>query len=225
MSTTTTARPMTPTASAVTSRTYRGSGFAGIASGLLFAASVSTSKLPGGSDTPDDVIRYFGTRGHQVSMVLSGYLMAGAGVAFAWFLVGLLGRLRAEDDPRRPARLFTQIAGAATATLLILAGGVFVALPAPLLFETGAKAGDATVAAGTVGLGVIVIAMLAAGVTIVTSSVLGRRGSLPTWNVWLGGVCGVVLVVASLLWFTMLLFVLWLVATGITLARRGAAAG
>jgi hypothetical protein len=211
--------PSTPEPSTSGQPIPRSSGLAGVASALLFLAAVSTSKLPGGSDTPDDVTRYFDTRSHQVTMLVSGYLLAAAGLTFAWFLVGLLQRFRAGQSWSASTAV-TNTAGIATTTLLVLGGGVFVAVPAPLLFETGASPGTATVAAGTVGLGVVVISMLAAGVTIVAASAVGRRtGTLPVWNVRLGYVCGVVLVVASVLWFTMILLAVWLIATGITLSR------
>jgi hypothetical protein len=198
----------------------RSSGIAGIASGLLFVAAISTSKLPGGNDTPDDIVRYFGSRGHQATMLASAYLLAAAGLAFAWFLVGLLQRLRAAEGAPRPGVTFTGIGGAMVATLLVLAGGTFVALPAPLLFETGAAAGPATVAAGTVGIGVVVISMLAAGITILAASIVGSRaGTLPAWNARVGYVCGIVLVAGSVLYFSMILLPVWLIATGVTLIR------
>jgi hypothetical protein len=203
----------------------RSHGIAGILAGVLFGIALTSSKLPGGNTTPGDFTAWFGTRSHQIGGIVLSYLLAAVALTFAWFFVGLERRVRSASGLSSSRLQLAGLTGAVVVAGLLVAAGAAFGMAGPLALEHGAKAGEATVALGWLVLGLLVISMLAAGVTITALSLDGRQyAALPTWNARVAYVCAILLVVGSVVGAPMMAFAIWLVATGIVLARPGVAA-
>lgn len=203
----------------------RSHGIAGMLAGVLFGVALISSKLPGGNTSPADFTAWFSTRSHQVGGIVMSYLLAAVSLTFAWFFVGLERRVRAASGHLSSRLQLAGLTGAVVVAGLLLASGALFGMAGPLALEHGAKAGEATVALGWLVLGLLVISMLAAGVTIVAISLDGRQcAALPAWNTRVAYGCALLLVVGSVVGAPMMAFAIWLVATGIVLARPEAAA-
>ena len=158
----------------------RSHGIAGIVAGVLFGVALTSSKLPGGNTTPGDFTAWFDTRSHQVGGIVLSYLLAVVALTFAWFFVGLERRVRSASGDSSSRLQLAGLTGAVVVAGLLLSAGAAFGMAGPLALEHGAKAGEATVALGWLVLGLLVVSMLAAGVTITALSLDGRRnGALP----------------------------------------------
>jgi hypothetical protein len=202
-------------------RWQRWSPLAGVAFAvfLLIALGVSGN---GPGDTPDEVADWYADEGNRGAAFFVFFLLAGAALAFLWFLGALRGVLvRAEGDPARWTALAFG-AGVASATLLLASASLYIT-PAATAgqedFPFDPSTAKAFTNAGFALLGCST--MTGALVALATSIVAYRTGLLPRWLALVG------FVVAPLLLFTVFFFPLfawlaWVLAVSLVLLVRSA---
>lgn len=160
---------------------------------------------------------WYSQSGNRLHLIASAALLSLAGLAWIVTVNGL--RERVGDGVA--ARIATTGA-AVTASLIGVAATLIAAVPAGMAIGSAPLPGDDLVRflpqAGYVAL--TFIAMPAAALTVTSICIAGlRSGTLPRWLAYLGYAASVVLL-ASLEFFPMLLFVVWVIAAAIVLARR-----
>lgn len=200
-------------------RSVRLTGLAGLAglafSGVLFAYIVMMGAPPDISVSSSDAVDYWATSRNQVQSVVAATLCGFAVLLLVGFAVGLAQKLDSAGAGV-PAHL-VRIGGGVTATLLLMAGALFaspalaLALnnePVPMDDELGLAIRASSFVAHPVllwfaGFGA---AMLVAGTTAGWAA-LGWR----PWTVVTGSVV-VLLLLAPLVFFGLIIFLLWTVA-------------
>jgi hypothetical protein len=161
--------------------------------------------------------RYYENSGNRVHLIVAAVLLSLA--ALAWIVT--VNGLRERIGDGIAARIATT-AAAATGALIGVCGTLLAVIPAAMAFSS-APAPGADVAryvpiAGYLGLTFFAMPMAGLTVTCVCVGAL-RTAALPRWLAYLGVVASVALV-ASFEFFPMALFVVWVIATAVVLARR-----
>lgn len=184
---------------------------------VTFVAGLFLVDNPDTNSSPATFVHYYSQSGNRVHLILSGVLLSAAALAWILTVTGL--RERVGDGV---AARIAATAAAATAALLGVAGTMIAVIPAAMAFGSApAPGGDLArflPQAGYVAL--TMFAMPAAALTV-TSLCLGalRSGTLPRWLAYLGFAASVLLL-GSLEFFPMALFVVWMLAVAGVLARR-----
>ena len=199
---------------------------AGIAAAVTFVVGVAmVGSGPDSSDADSTVLAWYADHGHRVGVIVGAYVLMFFGLFLLWFAAGLRQRLRsaAGDDGRLPN---VALGGAVLCVGLVWAGAFAVAaVPAGQSFGSlpAIKNADLARYLPQVGYGAILLGgMFGAIAMIDAASIVGlRTGVLPRWLVWLGFVCGVVLLF-GVIFIPMIALPVWLIATSIVLLRRPA---
>ena len=199
-------------------RTPRAAAVAGIAFALILGTALVLVRIAVPAN-PNDAPTWLNEGWHRDAVLLALSLVPFAGLAFLWFIGVVRDRIGTAED-----RLF--------ATVFLGTGLLFVAM----LFVAGAVAGGLIEAEARHGslkmspdvwrfgrhttyLLITVFGMRMAGVFAIVTTTIGLRlGILPRWLVAVGGIVGVVLLVAveSFAWAA-LLFPLWVLVLSVYL--------
>jgi len=223
------ATPATPRTDARTPA-LRWGGIAAIVFAVTFVIGfLMVSDTPDGDESNLKWVRYFADSDNRRMIVIGVIVLTVAAIAFLIFLGVLREWLRGAA------------AGSAwIATVTFASGVVFVAMVGVFALGQGSVAasitfGDAPVPRDadimrtfvSAGFGALLLfgATTAGLLTFTTSMLSGRAGLLPRWLVVSGYVAAVIVFFGGLLFFPFVLFVLWMLVTGIVMiARAGAAA-
>ncbi|HXV34173.1 MAG TPA: hypothetical protein VD769_09195 [Gaiellaceae bacterium] len=202
-------------------RWQRWSPLAGVAFAVLFLAALGVGGT-GPGETPDEVADWYADEGNRSAAFLVFFLLAGAALAFLWFLGVLRSVLvRAEGDPAR----WTAVgfaAGVASATLLLASASLYVAPAAtagdddfpfdPSAAETFTNAGFALLVSSTMAGALLVLA---------TSIVAHRTGLLPGWLA-LGGFVVAAVLLFAIFFLPLFVWLAWVLAVSVVLVVRSA---
>ncbi len=207
----------------VTSRFDRWGPIAGIVFAVLFVVGIAMTvgNLPQGDDSAQEISNFYNDSGDRLQLIAGGYLMILAGVFFFWFLASLRTRLIAAEG--EPSRL-TPIAygsGLVFTGLLMASACAFISVAGDVSFggEKFASA-DAARYLPELGYPLLVIAGMFAVIAMIdaASIVIRRTGVLPVWIAYFGFVTAVILL-ASVFFIPMVLFVLWVVFVSVAMLR------
>jgi uncharacterized protein DUF4386 len=184
---------------------------------VTFVAGLLLVNNPDTDSSAETFVRYYSGTGNRAHLIAAAALMCIA--ALAW-IVAVAG-LRERVGDGAAGRVATT-ASAVAAALLGVCGTLIAVIPLAMS-ESGAPAPGADVARFVPLAGYIVLAMFAMpaiGLTVAAICVAAlRTATLPRWLAWLG-IAGSVLLLVSLFFFPMVVFVVWMVATAVVLARR-----
>jgi hypothetical protein len=191
-----------------------------LAAAIFVVAFVAGLLLVDNPDTNSGAATFahwYSQRGNRIHLILSAVLLSFA--ALAWIVT--VNGLRERIGDGVAARIATT-AAAATATSIGVAGTLIAAVPAAMAFGSAPRPGVDLVRflpqAGYVAL--TIMAMPAAALTVTSICIGGvRSGTLPRWLAVLGYAASLALL-ASLEFIPMVVFVVWVIATAVVLARR-----
>lgn len=198
--------------------THRTAGLAGLAFALATVTGFSLQPAIDFDASSAEFARQLAAG--RSSLLASGIAMAIAAVALHWFLATLGPVLDAER--RHPASAVLAPAGAAAGTLLAL-GFLSVAALSAWTPEGGAEAAALQAAArlGNTATNVALLPLASAAVAV------AALRTAPAWIAALGAVAGAASVVAAgraldeLAFLSLLLWLIWAIALGVVLLRRG----
>jgi hypothetical protein len=198
----------------------------GIAFVVLLVVGFSLLNLPSGDDSAAKIAKFYNDDGNRAQLIIGGYLMILAGVFFFWFLASLRSRLLAAEGA--PGRL-TAIAfgsGLVFNAMVMLAGAVFISVAGNIAFgDEKFVSVEAARLQPELGYPIFLIAGAFAAIAMVdaASVLIVRTRALPAWIGWFGFVTALVLL-ASFLFFPILLLLLWVLFVSIALLRLEPAA-
>ena len=207
----------------------RWGGIAAIVFAVLFVVGfLFVSDTPEGDESNLKWVRYYADSDNRRMIIIGAIVLALAAVAFLVFLGVLRERLR------------NAAPGAEwVGTTAFASGLLFVAMLAVATLGTASTSasvefGDAPVVRDadvlrtfeSLGIGALVLfGAAAAGLLIITTSVVaGRAALLPRWLVVAGYIAGVIVLLGGLFFIPLVLFVLWMLVVGIVMLRGSGAA-
>lgn len=197
--------------------TSRRTALAGFVFVVAFVAGLLLVDNPDTNSKPDVFIRFYGNSGNRVHLIVAAALLSVAALAWIVTVSGL--RERVGDCA---ATRIAATGASTTAALIGVAGTLVGVIPAAMAFGS-APGPDASLArflpqAGYLGL--TMFAMPAAALTVTSLCIAAiSTDTLPRWVAYLGFAASVLLL-GSLEFFPMALFVLWVLAVTAVLARR-----
>jgi len=172
----------------------------------------------GAGDTPREIAAYYASQENRLRAIGGfGALLAGL-VLFLIYVATLRAAAQAE-----PFATLVLVGGVAGAVLLMAANALWAGTAFAAELEPSVPVGpSAHLIMEDAGYALFVSAM-AADILLVAAASLAalRNGSLPRWLAWLGFAVAASLVAAY--WYVPLfLFLVWVLAVSVVLARRGA---
>jgi hypothetical protein len=184
---------------------------------VTFVAGLFLVNNPDTNSSAGTFARFYAQSGNRVHLVLAAVLLSASAIAWIVTVNGLRERL----GDGAATRIATT-AAAATAALIGVAGTMLAAIPAAMAFGSAPAPGTDMARflpqAGYAALTLFAMPTAALTVTAVCIAAL-RTGALPRWLAYFGFVASLALL-GSLEFIPMLLFVIWVVATAVVLARR-----
>jgi hypothetical protein len=219
----------TTTGSSGTGSGLRWGGIAGIVFAVLFVVGfLLVSDTPDGDESNAEWIRYFADEDNRRMIVIGAIIWAVAVLAFLVFLGVLRERLRNASAGAEWISTVAFASGLVFAAMLAVAGLGAGSVAASVEFGDAPIVRDADVLRTfeSLGFGALVLfGAASAGLLIITSSIAAGRGALlPRWLVVAGYVVGVIVLLGGLFFLPLILFVLWMLAVGIVMLARSAAA-
>lgn len=195
----------------------------GVAFVLLVLAWIVTiiALEPAAFDSTDEEITAFFSDGDSDGVLLAGFFLAAAIVAFMMFLGALRSALRVAEGGTGRASAVAFGGGVLVAGLLLLANAITFGLA----FTVAAEGFDVDPAAyrllDSVFFGVLMHVGVASAVLIAPTAIVARKtGLFPPWLRWLGVITSVLAFFsAALFGLPLLLVLVWVAATSWTLAR------
>jgi hypothetical protein len=194
-------------------------GRAGAVFVVLFVAAfvVSLGDLVGTFADPDEAfVDHFADEVNRVRDIAGSYLLAFAGLAFAWFAQ----TMSLQADVRRVPIL---VAGSIAGGAMVVAAAAFATVPMSLWFgslvdDPGLQQGQAVLPQlGYVLLGLGAMVPAAAFMMLVASS----SGLLPRWLTLVSYPAAALVSVTALLFMPLFVFTAWVIASAATHARPG----
>jgi hypothetical protein len=184
---------------------------------VTFVAGLLLVNNPDSESSPATFARFYAKSGNRVHLVLSAVLLSASALAWVVTVTGL--RERVGDGA---AGRVASTAAAATAALIGVGGTLLAAIPAAMTFGSAPAPGvdleRFLPQAGYAALTLFAMPAAALSVTAICVAAL-RTAALPRWLAYLGFAASVLLL-ASLEFFPIVPFVVWVVATAVVLARR-----
>jgi hypothetical protein len=181
------------------------------------------SGAPKPDATSDEIVDFYSSASSRRVMLVGLYLLPFAGIAFVWFLVALRMWIEASSERRSILQSNLQlVAGILYIALFFVAGASSSVLAASIEFADGevdpVAAREFPVFGNTV---FFVFAFRMAAMFVFTTSSIGRRsGVLPRWFSWCGyAVATFLLLSASLEWWFVVVFPIWLLVLSALLLR------
>lgn len=201
----------------------RWAGLSGVGFAVLVAASVLTEGgRPDTFATDAEITRFFGTHANQTRGVIAAFLLIPAAFLFLWFL----GGLRPTDRQSGQLSVALTLGGGLFVTFLVAAKLIDNITAASLAFSHTYSISfqEARLTAG-LAYWVQGASMAGASALLAAASILARRARMvPSWAAVAGYVLAAVGPASvALNGVPILLFVCWIVAAGIVLARGSAA--
>jgi hypothetical protein len=207
----------------------RWGGIAAIVFAVLFVVGfLFVSDTPEGDESNLEWLRYYADSDNRRMIIIGAIVLALAAVAFLVFL----GVLR--ESLRNAGAGLEWIGTTAFASGLLFVAMLAVATLGTASVSASVEFGDAPVVRDadvlrtfeSLGIGALVLfGAAAAGLLIITTSVVaGRAALLPRWLVVAGYIAGVIVLLGGLFFIPLVLFVLWMLVVGIVMLRGSGAA-
>jgi hypothetical protein len=184
---------------------------------VTFVAGLVLVNNPDTDSSAATFAQFYGQSGNRMHLILSAVLLSASALAWIVTVIGLRERL----GDGAAARVATT-AAAATAALIGVAGTMLAVIPAAMTFGSAPEPGiDIARFLPQAGYAALTLFAMPAAALTVTAVCIGalRTSALPRWLAYLGFAASLLLL-ASLEFFPMALFVVWVVATAVVLARR-----
>jgi hypothetical protein len=204
-------------------------GICAVVFAVLFFLGVTMPGLPDYKVTkkyPDPAAHltsFYANHGNRTRLVVAAYLMAVAGLVFLVFLSYLRDRLRRAEGEAGASGGLVFAAGAVFVAMIYAGSAAWASIAGDLIFGNQ-RPPSPDVMGFIPQLGyplVLIFGMFAAALAVaVTSMSALRTGVLPRWLAYLGFVAAVAMLF-SVVFVPMVLFVIWMIAVGITLLRGG----
>jgi hypothetical protein len=207
----------------------RWGGIAAIVFAVLFVVGfLFVSDTPEGDESNLEWLRYYADSDNRRMIIIGAIVLALAALAFLVFLGVLRERLR------NAGAGLEWIGTTAFASGLLFVAMLAVATLGTASVSASVEFGDAPVVRDadvlrtfeSLGIGALVLfGAAAAGLLIITTSVVaGRAALLPRWLVVAGYIAGVIVLLGGLFFIPLVLFVLWMLVVGIVMLRGSGAA-
>ena len=198
---------------------------AGILAAITFVVGFSmvAGSSADNSDSDAKIISWYADNGHQVVAVIGSFVLAFCGLFILWFAAGLRQRLRVAEGPEGRLANVALGGGVLLVALLWVGDAAIAAIPAGVKLGQSNDLTNADLGRflPSIGFGAILIFGMFGAIALIdaTSVVIWRTGILPRWFMWLGFVCGVVLLFAAV-FLPVIALPIWLIAGSIALWRE-----
>jgi hypothetical protein len=207
----------------------RAGGIAAIAFAVLFVVGfLLVADTPEGDASNAEWLRYYADSDNRRMIVIGAFVLALAAVAFLVFLGVLRERLRNTGSGLEWVGTTAFASGLLFVAMLAVATLGTASVSASVEFGDAPVVRDADILRTFESLGVgalVLFGAAAAGLLIITTSVVaGRAALLPRWLVVTGYVAGVIVLLGGLFFIPLVLFVLWMLVVGIVMLRGSGAA-
>lgn len=198
----------------------------GPVAGLLFAlllvggVLLMNTSTPADDDPDDEFVEFYGDSGNRVEQICAAYMLAGAGLAFLWFLNHLRQRLTMAAGSDWLGGLMTG-SGVVFVALLYAAATAWVIISGSMEFgSTEIEQIDPSLMRilPQLGFGLLLIfgAISAAMCVAAASWAILRSGALPSWLGWLGVLVAIVLLFA-VVFLPLIALPIWVLAASAAL--------
>jgi hypothetical protein len=212
-----------------TGLTRWGGPIAGVIFAVLMVAGVllMNSSTPADDDPDDEFIQFYDDSGNRLEQIVAAYLLAGAGVAFLWFLNHLRRRLTMAPGNDWLGGL-TAGSGVVFVAMLYAAATTWVVISGSLEFgSTELDQIDPSLMRiiPQLGFGLLLIfgGISAATCIAAASWAILRTAALPAWLGWLGLLAAVALLFA-VIFLPLIALPIWVLAASVALwMQRGEA--
>ena len=206
----------------------------GVAFALLFVAGIlALGELSGSvGDSDETFISYYADSGTRARDIVGGYLLAGAGLSFLWFLNHLRGRLSTAESGPAGLSGVAFASGVVFVVILFAAGAALATVNVSLTFgeiygEEGRQLEGPEVSI-LPQLGYVLLFVYggcAAALTIAaTSFATLRSGAFPAWLAWVG-FAAVVLLLFAMAVAPIFALAVWVLAVSFVIFRDGEVTG
>ena len=192
---------------------------------VAFVVSFFMINTPNDNDSNAKWVNYFADRGHQVQVLISGFLLVIAGMSLLTFLTRLYARVNAgrANQDRDPLPL---VAAAAAGGLFAAGGVVAATIPGAMIFsslrvpsaDVLRLTGDMSYPFFTVGGG------FASAVAIVTMTWAAQRSGYFGRALGIFSYVAAAAAVASFMFFPLAVVLVWVLVVSVVMARRPARA-
>jgi hypothetical protein len=202
---------------------HRAARFSGIASVVLFLASVAVSNVPANTASNAKWVRAYATSSDQERHLATGILLVLMALSLLVFLTHFWGRIAAARQPQSLTPLPLVAAGVAAAC--IAGGGVLMAVASgsALLFSQPLPGVDLLRFANDAGFAMVGLAgMFAAALSIATLAWHASAAGVLS-NRWRNfSLIAATVLLASIAFIPIVALLIWLIVTTITLIRSPA---
>jgi hypothetical protein len=197
----------------------------GIAFVVLFIATWAMFNPPNEDASDAEWHNYFADRGHQIATTISAFLMVFAGLALMAFFTTVWSRIAAVRRPDTSSPLSLVSAGVA-GTCLALGGVCLATVTGAMLFGSLREPGaDVLRLSGDLFFPFVAVAgMYAASLSVATLTIQGFSAGVFGKKLRVLGLVVAVGLLASFVFFPMVLLLIWAIVVTIVLMRRGTAA-
>ena len=198
---------------------------AGVAHALLFLLAFAlVSTAPGANASDDEITDYYSSGDERLILIVGGYILPFAAIAFLWFLVSL--RMWASRLASRQSVLFSnlQLLSGILYLAMLMVAGAAVSVTAHVAEFTDAEI-DPDLARQFPSFAsalALIFAMRMGAVFVFTTSTIGRTaGILPRWFTWAGYVVGAFMLLSAAITRALeLVFPVWLLVLSAILLVR-----
>jgi hypothetical protein len=199
-----------------------GGPIAGLLFSVLLVGGVllMNSSTPADDDPDDEFVQFYDDSGNRVEQIVAAYILAGAGLAFLWFLNHLRQRLTLAAGTDWLAGLMAG-SGVVFVALLYAAATAWVIISGSMEFgSTEIDQIDPSLMRllPQLGFGLLLIfgALSAAACIGAASWAILRTGTLPAWLGWLGVVAAIALLFA-VIFLPLIALPIWVLAASVAL--------
>jgi MFS family permease len=182
---------------------------------ILYIVGFGLVSGPDNTDSDQKILDWYNDSGHQTSVIIGAYLLAGAVVAMLLFMNRLRAVISEAEGARPIFAPFILAGGAVFATGLVICGAAVAAVPAEIKFGDAPSVTNADVARflPSIGYGtLLVLGMFPLIFAMFTTAYASMRYKIfAAWFNWLSIVCGTVLFFSAL-FFPQIALGVWMLA-------------
>jgi hypothetical protein len=197
---------------------------AGVLAAITFVVGILMgTNSPDSNDSDAKVVAWYADHGHRVTVIVGAFILAFCGLFILWFASGLRQRLRVAEGPEGRLANVALGGGVLLVALLWVGAAALAAIPAGISFGDSPNLTNADLGRfiPSIGYGSILLFGMFGAIALIdaTSIVIYRTGVMPRWFMWLGFVCGLLLLFA-VVFLPMIALPVWLIAGSIVLYRH-----
>jgi hypothetical protein len=191
---------------------------------VTFVVGFMLTNTPNSDASDKEWHDYFADRGHQVGLLVSGFLLAIAGVLLLSFLTALWRRVNAAESPANRDPL--ALGAAAMAGALVAAGGVInTVIPGAIIFQSlHVPSADVLRLVDNMGFPIMMVGgMFATALAIVALTLQASRSGYFGRLLSVFSYVAALAAIAAFLFFPVAIVLIWALVVSIVMVRRPSA--